>query len=71
MNQVIVGVFASYRDGHEALRALQLAGLKRDDAHLYRAGHADTMPSTMTLRTPWKRIARTMPNMRRTANIRA
>jgi hypothetical protein len=42
MNQVIVGVFASYRDGHEALRALQLAGLKRDDAHLYRAGHADT-----------------------------
>lgn len=38
MNQVIVGVFASYRDGHEALRALQLAGLKRDDAQLYRAG---------------------------------
>jgi hypothetical protein len=35
-NQVIVGVFASYRDGHEALRALQLAGLSRDDAHLYR-----------------------------------
>ncbi|SAL71177.1 hypothetical protein [Caballeronia telluris] len=38
MNQVIVGVFASYRDGHEALRALQLAGLRRDDAQLYRAG---------------------------------
>ena len=44
MNQVIVGVFASYRDGHEALRALQLAGLKRDDAHLYRAGQTNTMP---------------------------
>ncbi|SAL29593.1 hypothetical protein AWB68_01475 [Caballeronia choica] len=44
MNQVIVGVFASYRDGHEALRALQLAGLKRDDAHLYRAGQTDAMP---------------------------
>ncbi|MDR5739321.1 MULTISPECIES: hypothetical protein [unclassified Caballeronia] len=40
-NQVIVGVFASYRDGHEALRALQLAGLSRDDAHLYRAGPND------------------------------
>jgi hypothetical protein len=37
MNQVIVGVFASYRDGHDALRALQDAGLNRDDAHLYRA----------------------------------
>jgi hypothetical protein len=37
MNQVIVGVFSSYRDGHDALRALQLAGLRRDDAHLYRA----------------------------------
>lgn len=47
-NQVIVGVFASYRDGHEALRALQLAGLSRDDAHLYRAGqgskHLDAFP---------------------------
>ena len=42
MNQVIVGVFASYRDGHDALRALQLAGLRRDDAHLYRAGRGDT-----------------------------
>ena len=41
MNQVIVGVFASYRDGHDALRALQLAGLRRDDAHLYRAGRGD------------------------------
>jgi hypothetical protein len=41
MNQVIVGVFASWRDGHDALRALQLAGLKRDDAHLYRAGRED------------------------------
>ncbi|MDR5735657.1 hypothetical protein QCE47_25360 [Caballeronia sp. LZ025] len=40
-NQVIVGVFASYRDGHEALRALQHAGLSRDDAHLYRAGPND------------------------------
>jgi hypothetical protein len=38
MNQVIVGVFASYRDGHDALRALQGAGLNRDDANLYRAG---------------------------------
>ena len=38
MNQVIVGVFETYRDGHEALRALQLGGLSRDDAHLYRAG---------------------------------
>jgi hypothetical protein len=37
MNQVVVGMFASYRDGHDALRALQLAGLKRDDAQLYRA----------------------------------
>lgn len=42
MNQVIVGVFASYRDGHEALRALQLAGLRRDDAHLYQAGRSET-----------------------------
>ncbi|WP_244816303.1 hypothetical protein [Caballeronia sp. Lep1P3] len=42
-NQVIVGVFTSYRDGHEALRALQLAGLSRDEAHLYRAGHGDKM----------------------------
>ncbi|SAL66042.1 hypothetical protein AWB71_03908 [Caballeronia peredens] len=41
MNQVIVGVFSSYRDGHEALRALQLAGLRRDDAHLYRAGRGE------------------------------
>jgi hypothetical protein len=41
-SQVIVGVFASYRDGHEALRALQFAGLSRDDAHLYRAGQDDT-----------------------------
>ncbi|SAK61921.1 hypothetical protein AWB76_03143 [Caballeronia temeraria] len=41
MNQVIVGVFASYRDGHDALRALQLAGLRRDDAHLYRAGRGE------------------------------
>ncbi|BCQ25679.1 hypothetical protein NK8_38570 [Caballeronia sp. NK8] len=41
MNQVIVGVFGSYRDGHDALRALQLAGLRRDDAHLYRAGQGD------------------------------
>ncbi|SAL41180.1 hypothetical protein AWB70_03106 [Caballeronia cordobensis] len=41
MNQVIVGVFGSYRDGHDALRALQLAGLRRDDAHLYRAGRGD------------------------------
>ncbi|VXC73542.1 conserved hypothetical protein [Burkholderia sp. 8Y] len=40
-NQVIVGVFESYRDGHEALRALQEAGLSRDDAHLYRAGQGD------------------------------
>ncbi|SAK47867.1 hypothetical protein [Caballeronia ptereochthonis] len=42
MNQVIVGVFGSYRDGHEALRALQLAGLRRDDAHLYMAGRDET-----------------------------
>ena len=41
MNQVIVGVFGSWRDGHEALRALQLAGLRRDDAHLYRAGRGE------------------------------
>ncbi|SAK88053.1 hypothetical protein AWB77_04746 [Caballeronia fortuita] len=41
MNQVIVGVFGSYRDGHDALRALQLAGLRRDDAHLYRAGRGE------------------------------
>ncbi|MDR5857571.1 hypothetical protein P9239_01940 [Caballeronia sp. LZ062] len=40
-SQVIVGVFESYRDGHEALRALQEAGLSRDDAHLYRAGQHD------------------------------
>ncbi|BAN25652.1 putative uncharacterized protein [Caballeronia insecticola] len=36
-----MGVFSSYRDGHEALRALQLAGLRRDDAHLYRAGRGE------------------------------
>ncbi|KND56985.1 hypothetical protein BSCH_01577 [Candidatus Paraburkholderia schumanniana] len=41
MNQVMVGVFGSWRDGHEALRALQLAGLRRDDAHLYRAARSE------------------------------
>lgn len=45
MPQVIVGVFSSYRDGHDALRALQLEGLGRDDGHLYlshgRDEHAD------------------------------
>jgi hypothetical protein len=40
MSQVIVGMFACYRDGHDALRALQNAGLKRDDAHLYRTDNA-------------------------------
>lgn len=35
MNQVIVGMFASYRDGHDALRVLQAMGLKRDDAQIY------------------------------------
>ncbi|KND54847.1 hypothetical protein BPUN_3745 [Candidatus Paraburkholderia kirkii] len=35
-------MFGSYRDGHEALRALQLAGLRRDDAHLYMAGRGET-----------------------------
>ncbi|WP_250535058.1 hypothetical protein [Caballeronia sp. AZ10_KS36] len=48
-NQVIVGVFDSYRDGHEALRALQTAGLSRDDAHLYRAGHGDTQLEALAM----------------------
>jgi hypothetical protein len=49
MNQVIVGVFGSYRDGHEALRALQLAGLRRDDAHLYQARRGE-----VDIDTPWQ-----------------
>jgi hypothetical protein len=48
MNQVIVGVFGSCRDGHEALRALQLAGLRRDDAHLYQA-----LRGEVDIDTPW------------------
>ena len=36
--QEIAGVFGSWRDGHDALRALQSAGLRRDDALLYHAG---------------------------------
>jgi hypothetical protein len=39
--QVIVGLFSSYRDAHEALRALQLSGLGRDDGHLYRTGQRE------------------------------
>ena len=41
MPQVIVGLFSSYREAHEALRALQLSGLDRDDGHLYRTGQRD------------------------------
>ena len=41
MPQVIVGLFSSYHDAHEALRALQLSGLGRDDGHLYRTGQRD------------------------------
>jgi hypothetical protein len=41
MPQVIVGLFSSYRDAHEALRALQLLGLGRDNGHLYRTGQRD------------------------------
>lgn len=49
MNQVIVGVFGSYRDGHEALRALQLAGMRRDDAHLYQARRGE-----VDIDMPWQ-----------------
>ncbi|OXC74867.1 hypothetical protein [Caballeronia sordidicola] len=42
MSQVIVGLFSSYRDAHEALRALQLLGLGRDDSHLYRTGQRES-----------------------------
>jgi hypothetical protein len=41
MPQVIVGLFSSYRDAHEALRALQLLGLARDDGPLYLTGQRD------------------------------
>lgn len=41
MPQVIVGLFSSYRDAHEALCALQLVGISRDDAHLYRTEQRD------------------------------
>lgn len=41
MPQVIVGLFSSAREGHEALRALQSLGLGRDDGHLYRPGQRD------------------------------
>jgi hypothetical protein len=41
MPQVIVGLFSSYRDAHEALCALQLLGLGRDDGHLYRTEQRD------------------------------
>ena len=41
MPQVIVGLLSSYRDAHEALRALPLLGLGRDDGHLYRTGQRD------------------------------
>lgn len=37
MPQFIVGLFTSYRDGHEALRALQALGLARDHGFLYMA----------------------------------
>jgi hypothetical protein len=50
MGEVIVGMFASYRDGHDALRALQAAGLNRDDAQLYRT--AATAPGCDTLAPP-------------------
>jgi len=41
MPQVIVGLFSTYRDAHEALRALQLVGLGRDDGQLYRTEQRD------------------------------
>jgi hypothetical protein len=43
MPQVIVGLFTSYRDGHEALRALQALGLARDHGHLYQASKHDAV----------------------------
>jgi hypothetical protein len=43
MPQVIVGLFNSYRDGDEALRALQAQGLARDHGHLYQAGRRDAV----------------------------
>jgi hypothetical protein len=60
MPQVIVGLFSSYRDGHEALRALQLLGLGRDDGHLYQPGQRDAdsgcmenaIPSEVELHAP-------------------
>jgi hypothetical protein len=41
MPQVIVGLFLSYRDAHEALGTLQQSGLGRDDGHLYRTEQRD------------------------------
>jgi hypothetical protein len=45
MPQVVVGLFTSYRDGHEALRALQALGLTRDHGHLYLAGKCGAVPT--------------------------
>jgi len=44
MPQVIVALFGSYHDGHEALRALQALGLSRDHGHLYQAGKRAAAP---------------------------
>jgi hypothetical protein len=45
MPQLIVALFDSYNDGHEALRALQALGLSRDHGHLYQAGKRSAAPS--------------------------
>jgi hypothetical protein len=72
MSQVIVGLFSSYRDAHEALRALQLLGLGRDDGHLYRTGQrdADLRFAGVRLLTKQNRRLRTAQSTWHTANIR-
>jgi hypothetical protein len=45
MQQVIVALFGSYHDAHDALRALQALGLRRDHGHLYQAGNRAAVPA--------------------------
>jgi hypothetical protein len=51
MLQVLVGLFATYRDGEDALQALQTLGLTRGAGHLYQGKH-DSGPRLPTETPP-------------------